>query len=213
MRSKRDNGPTFTERARRAQIVECAINLIAEIGYSQTSISKIAERAGVAKSVVLYYFANKDELLNTVVTEIFLAGAAVMVPAMKAEPTAAGKLRAYIRSNGEFISAHREHALAMLDIWTSYRSASGQRLDEVMVESTKQNPPQGDLAELDPVRILELGQQTGEFREFSAPLMAAAVRSAIDGSVTQSSVDPGFDVMAYCDELVTVFDLATRRNT
>jgi TetR/AcrR family transcriptional regulator, fatty acid metabolism regulator protein len=214
MRSKHGgDGPTFTERARRAQIVDCAIGLVAEIGYAQASISKIAERAGVAKSVVLYYFANKDELLNTMVMEIFLAGAAIMVPAVRAESTATGKLHAYIRSNGEFLRTHRPYAMAQLDTWTSYRSASGQRLDEVMRQSVAEQPPQGDLAELDPVGILELGQRTGEFRDFSVPFMAVAVRQAIDGAVLQSSWNPEFDVAAYCEELVTVFDLATRANT
>jgi AcrR family transcriptional regulator len=211
VRSKPESGgQTFVERARRAQIVECAIELVAEVGYGQASVSKIAERAGVAKSVVLYYFAGKEELVHTLVMEIFLASVPVMVPAIVAEPTAAGKLRAYIRSNGEFIHTHRQHALAMLDIWMSYRSASGQRLDEVMAESTAQQPPQGDLALLDPAAILELGQRTGEFRDFPAQPMAIAVRQAIDGAVIQSSRDPGFDVLGYCEELVTIFDLATK---
>lgn len=204
------DGQTFTERARRAQIVTCAIELVAEIGYPQTSISKIAERAGVAKSAVLYYFAGKDELVNTLVMEIFLASVPVMVPAIEAEQTAAGKLRAYIRSNGEFIHTYRHHALAMLDLWTSYRSPTGQRLDQMMAESTANQPPQGDLATLDPAAILELGQQTGEFRTFSVRPMAIAIRQAIDGAVLQSSLDAGFDVSGYCEELVTIFDLATR---
>jgi AcrR family transcriptional regulator len=205
------DGRTFTERARRAQIVACAIELVAEIGYPQTSISKIAERAGVAKGVVLYYFASKEELVNTLVMEIFLASVPVMVPAIEAEQSAAGKLRAYIRSNGEFIHTHRDHALAMLDIWTSYRSATGQRLDEVMAGANASRPPQGELALLDPAEILKLGQRTGEFRAFAVQPMAIAVRQAIDGAVIQTSRDVGFDVPGYCEDLVTIFDLATRR--
>ncbi|MGL5442979.1 MAG: TetR/AcrR family transcriptional regulator, partial [[Mycobacterium] stephanolepidis] len=37
MRSKSDREPTFTEVARRDQIVACAIEVIAEVGYPQTS--------------------------------------------------------------------------------------------------------------------------------------------------------------------------------
>ncbi|HET6501743.1 MAG TPA: TetR/AcrR family transcriptional regulator [Amycolatopsis sp.] len=211
MRTKHEpDGRTFTERARRAQIVACAIELVAETGYPRTSISKIAERAGVAKSVVLYYFANKEELVNTLVMETFLASVPVMVPAIEAERTATGKLHAYIRSNGEFIRTHRTNALAMLDIWTSYRSATGKRLDEVMAESTANQPPQGDLATLDPSAIFELGQRTGEFRAFPVQPMTIALRQAIDGAVIQSSRDAGFDVPGYCEELVTIFDLATK---
>jgi AcrR family transcriptional regulator len=184
--------------------------LVAEIGYTQTSIGKIAERVGVAKSVVLYYFATKDELVSTLAQEIFVASVPVMVPAIEAEHTAADKLRAYIRSNGEFIHTHRNHALAMLDMWTSYRSPTGQRLDQVMAEAAARQPLHGEYAALDPAAIFELGQRTGEFRAFAALPMAIAVRQAIDGAVIQSSRDPGFDVPGYCEELVTIFDLATR---
>ena len=120
---------TFTERARRGQIVDCAIELIAECGYSNASIAKIAERAGIAKSVVLYHFATKDELVGVVVAQISLAAASAMVPAIEAEATAAGKLRTYIRVSGEYIESHRSYALALHDIGTSFRSRSGSRLD------------------------------------------------------------------------------------
>lgn len=212
MRSKNDpSGRTFTEQVRRAQITTCAIELVAEIGYPQTSIGKIAERAGVAKSVVLYYFATKEELVNTLAMEIFLASAPVMVPAIEAAHSAADKLRAYIRSNGEFIHTHRNHALAMLDMWTSYRSPTGQRLDQVMAEASAHQPPHAELAALDLAEIFELGQRTGEFRAFAVSPMTIAVRQAIDGAVIHSSRDPDFDVPGYCAELVTIFDLATRR--
>ncbi|MFI6166771.1 TetR/AcrR family transcriptional regulator [Nocardia sp. NPDC051052] len=212
MRSKIDpNGRTFTEQARRDQITACAIELVAEIGYPKTSIGKIAELAGVAKSVVLYYFSTKDELVNTLAQEIFGAAVPVMVPAIEAEETAGGKLRAYILSNGEFIHTHRNHALAMLDMWTSYRSTTGQRLDQVMAEAAAHKPLQEDSSALDLAAIFELGQRTGEFRAFAVLPMTIAVRQAIDGAVIQSSRDPGFDVPRYCEELVTIFDLATRR--
>ncbi|WP_163571611.1 TetR/AcrR family transcriptional regulator [Fodinicola feengrottensis] len=209
-RGERD-GRTFTEQARRAQLVACAIDLVAQSGYAQASVSKIAERAGVAKSAVLYYFDGKEELLHALITEIFLTAVPVMVPAVEAESTAVGKLGAYVRSNGEFIATHRNHALAMLEIWTSYRSPAGQRLDEVMAASVADRPPVGDLAALDPAPILELGQRNHEFRAFSVPAMAIAVRQAVDGAVLHLSRNPDFDVRGYCEELVTTFDLATRR--
>jgi AcrR family transcriptional regulator len=208
MRSKRDEDRTFTDRARRAQIVAAVIALVAERGYRQASVGNIAERVGIAKSVVLYHFANKDELVGAVVTEIFSAAAAVMLPAVDAEATAAGKLRAYIRSNGSFIATHRAQALALLDIWTSFRTSTGLRLDE----AAAQTPPPDTLAALDPLAVLLLGQHTGEFRAFSAPAMAIAVRQAIDGAVLQLARDAAFNVPAYCEEVVELFDRATRRD-
>ena len=118
------------------------------------------------------------------------------------------KLAAYIRSNVAFIDSHRPQSFALLDILTSFRTESGLRLDEA---ASKDAPPTGDLAKLDPVSIFDLGRRSGEFRKLSPPAMAIALRSAIDGAVWQLSRDPGFDVLRYGEELVTLFDLATRK--
>jgi TetR/AcrR family transcriptional regulator, fatty acid metabolism regulator protein len=41
---------TFTEEARRTQILGCVIEVLAELGYAQTSFARIAERVGVSKA-------------------------------------------------------------------------------------------------------------------------------------------------------------------
>jgi AcrR family transcriptional regulator len=48
---------------RRRQLVEAAFEVLAERGTDGTRLSDIAERAGVASSLVTYYFPNKDDLL------------------------------------------------------------------------------------------------------------------------------------------------------
>ncbi|HEY1830449.1 MAG TPA: helix-turn-helix domain-containing protein [Acidimicrobiales bacterium] len=205
MRSTID-GLTFTERARRIQIVHAAIGLIAEVGYAQASVAKIAERARTAKSVVHYHFVSKDGLVAIVATQIYLAAAKVMLPAIEAEETATNKLRAYIRANGMYINENRSDALVLLDIWTSFRTASGQRLDDAMAAAAAD----GLLPELDPASIFELGQRNGEFRPFDRAAMSLALRQAIDGAVLLVSRDTTFNIANYCEELVTLFDRATR---
>jgi TetR/AcrR family transcriptional regulator, fatty acid metabolism regulator protein len=206
MRSTRGGGRTFTEEARRAQIIERAIELVAEVGYANASVSRIAERSGVAKSVVLYHFAGKDELVGAMVTRIFTAAAEAMIPSIDAEPTAAGRLRAYVRSNLGFIERHREYALALLDIWTSYRTAGGQRLDEAAAPI----PEDAELALLDPELIFREGVATGEFRPVSGRSMSIALRQAIDGAVLEISRDAGFDLHGFGADLITLFELGCR---
>jgi TetR/AcrR family transcriptional regulator, fatty acid metabolism regulator protein len=85
---------TFTETARRAQIVAAAIDTIAELGYGQASLARIAETAGTSKGVILYHFGGKDELIRELVAELVARGVAYMSPRVEAEPTGPGKLRA-----------------------------------------------------------------------------------------------------------------------
>jgi AcrR family transcriptional regulator len=198
---------TFIDAARRAQIIQCAIEAIAEQGYMQASVVQIARRAGISRGVISYRYPGKDDLIYDVVTEIYAIAARIMLPAIDAEPTAAGKLSAYIRSNADFIDRHRQHSLALFDIWTSFRTAEGERLDQVLV---KHEVP-ADLVRLDPQWILHEGQQNGEFCDFAVDAVALALRQSIDGAVLRLSLNPEFDVIGYGAELVPLFERATRR--
>lgn len=48
----------------RQKLYEAAVTLIAEQGFSSTTVDEIAERAGVAKGTVYYNFASKAELFE-----------------------------------------------------------------------------------------------------------------------------------------------------
>lgn len=207
MRSEREL--TFTEQARRQQIAEAAIEVIAEYGYAQASLARIAAHIGIAKSVVLYHFTNKDQIVEAAATEIFDRGAALIVPAVTAETTASGKLAAYIRSNIEFVKTHRSVAVAMLELLAGYRTDDGLRFDQAAARAQIQHPPTGELAALDPLAIFELGVATGEFRDLSPLFMKNAVRAALDGAAWEFARDPDYDVTGYGEELVTIFERAT----
>ncbi|HXN13199.1 MAG TPA: TetR family transcriptional regulator, partial [Candidatus Acidoferrales bacterium] len=98
---------SFIENARRAQIIECAIDAIAELGYTNASLAEIARRAGISKGVISYHFAGKGELIQQVVNAVMEKAGAVMLPRIFAEHTEAGMLRAYIESNLEFLDSNR----------------------------------------------------------------------------------------------------------
>lgn len=55
---------TPRRQATRQKLYEAAVTLIAEQGFSATTVDEIAERAGVAKGTVYYNFASKNELFE-----------------------------------------------------------------------------------------------------------------------------------------------------
>ncbi|PXX56531.1 TetR family transcriptional regulator [Nocardia tenerifensis] len=206
MRS-RDGDSTFTEVARRSQIIDCAIEAIAELGYNHASVRKIADRVGVAMSVVLYHFGNKDDLVAAIVAECYRSVIEIMSPVVARETTAAGKLAAHIRAHIHYIDTHRSHQIALSEIAANYRSRTGQRLHELSPDLA---PDQlADLAKLELEPIFDLGVESGEFRSLSTVSMALAVRSAIGGALLKSTTDPDFDIRTYGEELVTAFLLAS----
>ena len=51
----------------REKILNAAISLFSSIGYFSTSVSKIAQKAGVSKGLLYNYFESKDHLLLAIV--------------------------------------------------------------------------------------------------------------------------------------------------
>jgi hypothetical protein len=62
------------------------------------------------------------------------------------------------------------------------------------------------------LRILAAGQEAGEFRSFDTYVMAATVQRSLDGLPFLLRTEPELDLAHYAEELVTLFDLATRES-
>ncbi|KRQ25903.1 MULTISPECIES: TetR/AcrR family transcriptional regulator [Mycobacteroides] len=195
---------TFTERARRAQIVAGAIEVLAGAGYPQASLAKIAEHVGVAKSAVLYHFTSKTEVIESVMVEVFTRAATAIVPAVHAESTATARLAAYIRANIAFIVSNRVAAIALLEIITGYRSADGLRFDQ----AASGTAPPAEFAAMDPEAIFVDGIATGEFQRVSPRFMKNALRAALDGAVWELGRDVNYDAIGYGEQLVDMFTKA-----
>jgi TetR/AcrR family fatty acid metabolism transcriptional regulator len=193
---------TFTEAARRAQIITAAIDTIAEAGYGQASLARIAERAGTSKGVISYHFAGKDDLIREVVAEVLAKGEAYMIPRILAESSGAGMLRAYIESNLAFMREHRNHVVAILEIFLNARGEDGGALlDQKSLDYTVTSLQQ----------LLAHFQAAGDFRpDFDPQVMAVAIRGAIDQVPPRLARDRSLDVDRYAGELAALFDRATR---
>ena len=87
---------TFIEEARRAQIIQCAADVIAESGYARATMAEIAKRARIAKSVISYHFADKNELIQEVIRTSVETYTQFLESRMAAESTTSGKIHAYL---------------------------------------------------------------------------------------------------------------------
>lgn len=195
--STAERGRTFTEEARRAQIVAAAIATIAEAGYPNASFARIAKQAGLSSTgLISYHFGGKDELIGEVVRTVLAEMGAFMAGRMTTPADPAQSLRAYIEGIVEFIDTHREKMKALADIFMN----GGLRYDAA-----------DEQAAVTPLQeILRAGQAAGQFRSFDPVVMAALVQRAVDGLPFLLDVHPDLNVAAYGQEVATVFDLATR---
>jgi AcrR family transcriptional regulator len=198
-RGPRARAHTFTEGARRAQIVAAAIETIADVGYRQASFAQIARQAGLSSTgLISYHFAGKGELMAQVAEEIISAIGRHMTDRMAGCSCAAEALETYIRASVEFVAGHRRQMKALLEIFLN----GGFSYD-----------PGTELVVLAPVeQILRGGQAAGEFREFDPQVMAAVIQRAIDGLPFMLETHPDIDLHDYATELATMFALATTRS-
>ena len=194
---------TFTEAARRAQIIEAAIDTIAEVGFAKASLARIGERVGISKGLIGYHFAGKDDLIKQVVIDVVEAGRAYILPRVFAESTGPAMLRAYIESNLAFMREHRNYMVAVVEILRNgaFTTDSGSRVDGQDVDVA---------AHLLKEQLARL-QAEGELRsDFDPGVMAVAIRATIDVVPHRLVRDPDFDIDSYSREVITIFDLATR---
>ncbi|MBV2365631.1 TetR/AcrR family transcriptional regulator [Streptomonospora nanhaiensis] len=192
---------SFIEEARRAQIIEAAIQTIADVGFTNASLARIAERAGISKGVISYHFSSKDELMEQVVIQVYTSIAEHVGPRITAAPDARAGLRAHIRTVAEYMRGHREQLLALGAIFTHSLTPEGRAKYGVAGSE-----PVYEAIE----SLFRNGQEAGLFRPFDPRVMAVTVQAGIDGMFGYWAAYPDHDLERHAEELAEAMDRATR---
>jgi len=190
--------PTFTELARRAQIIAAAIETIAEVGYTRASFARIAKRAGLSSTgLISYHFASKKDLDWEIVKEIYGRITRHMGEAMADVPDPQAALVAYIDGLIGFMKIDPSALQAMVAIVMH----GGFEYD-----ANSEREAVSGIAE-----ILQWGQAVGVFRPFDVQVMATTIQRSLDGIPLAQSTNPDLDLDTYARELVDLFTLATQK--
>ncbi|MDI3387135.1 helix-turn-helix domain-containing protein [Streptomyces sp. B-S-A8] len=156
-------------QATRAKLYEAAVTLIAEKGFSATTVDEIAERAGVAKGTVYYNFASKAELFEELLRHgVGLLTASLRDAAERAAAEGGSKVDALdrmIRAGLVFIDTYPAFTqLYVAELWRTNRAW----------QSTLMVVRQQAVAVVEDV--LREGVENGELSsEIDVPLTAAAL--------------------------------------
>ncbi|MFB7325251.1 TetR/AcrR family transcriptional regulator [Streptomyces sp. NPDC056190] len=165
-RSSATPGGRTRREATRQKLYEAAVTLIAEQGFSATTVDEIAERAGVAKGTVYYNFASKSVLFE----ELLRHGVGLLTASLReaAERTAregGSRVDAMVRAGLVFIDRYPAFTqLYVAELWRTNRSWQSTLL---VVRQEAVAVVEG---------VLREGMAHGEFSEdVDVPLTAAAL--------------------------------------
>ncbi|MFC8045435.1 TetR/AcrR family transcriptional regulator [Nocardia sp. NPDC057353] len=187
----RDRGgrpPTLTEQARRAQLIEVAIEQVAEHGYARTSLSRLADGAGITKAAVLYHFPSRDAVLEAAHAHALAALVRAVGAAVDAADPAA-KPAAYARAMIGHLREHPRHTRMLI---------------EAMTDTDAEHAPEARWRPL--AALLDAAVRARGGAETDSRTAAIAIGGAIDAIVAERLRDPGYDTAAAAEVLAAMID-------
>ncbi|MBS4173757.1 TetR/AcrR family transcriptional regulator [Bacillus sp. FJAT-49736] len=134
------------------QIIDAAVVVIAENGYHQAQVSKIAKQAGVADGTIYLYFKNKEDILISLFQEKMGSFIEKIRKGIAGKETAAEKLLVMVESHFQILSEdHQMAVVTQLELRQSNKDLR-MKINDVL---------KGYLQLVD--EILQFGMETGEF--------------------------------------------------
>ncbi|KEP26620.1 MULTISPECIES: TetR/AcrR family transcriptional regulator [Bacillus] len=180
------------KRPKYMQIIDAAVVVIAENGYHQSQVSKIAKQAGVADGTIYLYFKNKEDILISLFKEKMGQFIERMETDIQKKPSAKEKLLLLIQEHFRLLS--QDHHLALVTQLELRQSnlELRQKINEVL---------KGYLNMLD--SILTEGKQTGEFRQ---DLDVRLARQMVFGTIDETATtwvmnDQKYDLTALAENV------------
>jgi TetR/AcrR family transcriptional regulator len=165
---------------RRTTIVEEAIRQFGTEGYAGASLDSIAQAVGVRKQTLLYYFPNKDALLEACLAAAGARVAEVISTALETSTDPEEKAEAVI---------HEVYELA----------AEWPEFPMFIREAGRLGPNAFDRfgGALEPLRLraigfLEAGMAAGQIRRQDPAMLLFTLYTAVIGSLTEASVLASF---------------------
>ncbi|HEY1826457.1 MAG TPA: TetR/AcrR family transcriptional regulator [Acidimicrobiales bacterium] len=142
---------------RRDQIIETSRRLFGERGTTEVSMDEIATNAGVARSTIYVYFANRDELLKACVQSMYDELSEAFAVVLADDSSAMERLRTVVRG----VLGRIDENPAFFRLAMATQATSGAAGSEAVGGALM-------LIGLDMIRLLEdivvRGMQSGDFR-------------------------------------------------
>lgn len=173
--------PTFTEKARKKQILEISFELFREKGFDQTSIADIAAAAGVSRGVIFYYFESKGELGEEVIRQSLREYGRYVQTRINQKSSAIEKLLEFVDACLDYTNEHRDNWLVYVN--TIGRFGNNSEKNNLLVWMS-------DRTQENLITIILQGQQNGEIEAYPAQELSYILHGVVDGLMSLVAIQP-----------------------
>lgn len=193
--------PTFTETARREQLIELTIGLIAGHGLRGITLPRIAAAAGITNAAVIYFFGTKNAVIEAACQRVLGEVVGTTSAAVEQASTARAGVDAYVRSLAGYLSAHPKQLRVIIEMASASRAgiSSGDGMDARLASRW---PPVAAL--------IQAAQAAGDIRPLDARTTAIALIGAVDAIFAESMTDHDYDLLDAIEVVLEQFDRAVR---
>ncbi|KGE04381.1 TetR/AcrR family transcriptional regulator [Pseudohaliea rubra] len=181
-KSRRGGSPTFTEQARRTQIVTAAAALFMEQGFANTSMDQIASRVGVSRGVLFYYFDGKAEIGEHTLRLAVRAYSDYVRDRVERRRTARGKLREFSDACLDYQAEHPDLYIAFVELI----GCLGENEEKFRLTQSLNQRTRSQL-----VAIIQGGINSGELANVDASALADILQGFVDGMMEMIAMEPG----------------------
>ena len=185
----------LSEDQRRKQIVSAAVREVADRGYEGASLTRIAERADVAKGLVWHYFTGKDDLMAATAKTVMESLRERIVEALDFEQPVPDIIRAALREAALQTRACRDELVALNRIVHNLRRPDGgERGVAEFYEETYRGQEE----------LFRRGQAEGSLGAFDTRVMAVTYQGSIDVMLAYLEEHPDVDPSDYAARLADI---------
>lgn len=192
-RKRADREPTFTEQARKTQILDVSARLFRQKGFANTSLDEIAKEVGVSRGVLFYYFDGKREIGENTVRENLRRYSDYVRERVERKRTSKTQLLEFIDACLDYQNDHPEVYVEFIELLGCLGDADEKyRLTQSINKRTRSWL----------VGMIEAGQEAGEIARVPVQPLADIIQSFTDGMMEMTAMEPGVVDIGECKKLV-----------
>ncbi|EEM13425.1 MULTISPECIES: TetR/AcrR family transcriptional regulator [Bacillus] len=184
---------SFITEARREQIIKAAVEVLREVGYVSTSLSKIAKKANISTGLISYHFSGKEDLMNNTLMYLVEQEWLFINARVSQKQASTEKLKAFIEASLAYQVINRTNNIALIEI--VFNARTPDHIPYYLLEDDEEDLIKGLLQE-----ILLQGQESKEFGDFNIQVTATIIQGSISESLISNQSKMSLE--NYSEELI-----------